>query len=97
MTVRNSPNKFRLTTWALTSCIGAFQFGYSQCVLSAFLELLTVQLDWEANAALYIAVVTTMVPLGATFGSLFGSHFADFGRRRAFLAFNLLLIVGCGI
>ena len=97
MIVRNSPNKFRLTTWTLTSCIGAFQFGYSQCVLSAFLDLLTVQLAWGESANLLVAVVTTMVPLGATFGSLFGSQFAEFGRRRAFLSFNLLLIVGCGI
>ena len=66
-------------------------------VLSAFLELLTLQLGWITNTALYVAVVTTMVPLGATFGSLLGSYFADFGRRRSFLVFNMLLIVGCGI
>ena len=47
--------------------------------------------------ALYQGIVTTMVPLGASFGSLLGHPLAKLGRKRSLIYSNIFIATGCGI
>jgi MFS family permease len=52
--------------------------------------------NWpDDKVSLYLGIVTSMIPLGAMFGSLFSQQISDyFGRRNCFFLLDVITIFG---
>ena len=66
-------------------------------VFNTLIARLSNKFHWGDSEAILSGLVTTMVPLGATFGSFVGAPLSYLGRRRGMMINNTVLIVGCGI
>ena len=76
-----------------------FQFGYAIAMYNIFTKVLFKQYSAEGkevikNADDFNSVVTTMVPIGAAFGSFTAGFLCNLGRRNALFIVNGVIIVG---
>ena len=83
-----------LTYWVVVLAIGEFQFGYAMGELS----LLTKALDALYGHGPYTGDkpfwANTMVPIGATLGSLLAGVISYYGRRTCIYVANGFVIIG---
>jgi sugar porter (SP) family MFS transporter len=91
-----------LGAWMATISIGMFQFGYGLGMFNNFTGVLHQQYEKKGNPVIkdedmFNSVVTTMVPLGASFGAFTGGMLAGLGRRYALLINNVIIAAGAGI
>lgn len=76
--------------------IANFLFSYSLGVFNTCAENVSATLDWGDSKDTYIAVFSSMVPVGALFGStLVGPLSVKFGRRGALMITDVIFAVGC--
>ena len=82
-------NKINLTylgLWMTTVSIGMFQFGYAMGMFNGFTNVLFYRFKGNTvikNKDDFNSVITTMVPLGASFGAFTGGLLCSLGRRNA--------------
>ena len=84
-----------LFTFIFTMSSINLHFGYSLAVLSPNIEVLKYQYGWsEDEETTYISVITTMVSVGATIGVFLGGQLIKYGRWRAFIISEIIIIIG---
>ena len=76
--------------------LSSFIFSYSLGVFNTCTENVSASLNWGANKESYIALFSSMIPIGAFLGSLVaGSLSSKYGRRGSLQIADLLYMLGC--
>lgn len=86
-------------------CLGAGHFGTALNLTNACQANLAHVLDWplgndeesKATASLYLTIVSSTSVAGVSLGSVIGGSLIQYGRRKMYILFSLVGIVGCAI
>lgn len=80
--------------YVFTACIGFFNCGYYFSHYNSLTKFMYKRYGIE-NKDLFNSLVTSLIPLGAMFGSLLGGVLAQHGRRMACLSSAIVTAVCC--
>jgi sugar porter (SP) family MFS transporter len=95
-------NIWYLALWMATVSLGMFQFGYAIAHFNIFTKVLYYQYAAEGKEVVhdldnFNSFVTTIVPIGATFGAFTGGALCSLGRRPAIFIANAVIFAGSAI
>ncbi len=79
--------------------LGYFDLGYNLGVFNSLQENLNFDLKWKKeDKNMYLATISSMIPVGAIIGSIIqGKMAAIMGRRLTFIILNVISIVGLAL
>ncbi len=81
-----------LFCFILTVSSATLNFGYAVGAFSTTTESLKAQYEWdEDEETTYISVITTMVPVGATFGVLLAGKILGYGRWFTYVLMTIII------
>ncbi|OMJ95880.1 hypothetical protein SteCoe_603 [Stentor coeruleus] len=88
------------SVWSLSfnASLGNFILGYNMGVFTSCQPCVSATLEWGSNKDIYIMFMAAILSLGAMFGSMCSGTIARrYGRRKALMITDMLIIIGCGI
>ena len=88
---------YKLKAWAylIQISLAMFEFGYSVALFNATEDLISENLSWGSKKAYYLSICQGAVPVGMVIGAHVSGHYSIIiGKRRTFINFQLVFIVG---
>jgi MFS family permease len=80
----------------IIGCLGAAHFGTALNLTNACNNILPEVMDWpEDKRSLYLTIVSSTSVAGVSIGSVVGGSLIQYGRRKMYILFCIVSIVGC--
>ena len=86
-----------LLTWVITITIGFFLFGYSLASFNSLTSFMYYHYKQNNAKGFYMenidkfnSMITSIVPVGAIVGVIFGNKLATIGRRKSIIILDII-------
>ena len=95
MSDKGKINKIHVLFRSLTTSLGFYSYGYTNGISNSSISCISSILDWNSNSQSLISIMSGIVLLGGSFGSLLCGLFSqNIGKRKMIIMTDLIMIIG---